>query len=68
MQEGASTNNVHVAMRTLNVVLPHVFDVACFSNTLDGVGSNFSIPMLLKFWVSLFSHGPEVKLSFKEKT
>ena len=57
MWDSALTNNV--AMQTLAVVYPHVFDVACFSHTLDHVGSNFNSPILLKFinsWISLFSH------------
>ena len=69
MRDGASSNNV--AMRTLNVVYPHVFDVACFSHTLDRVGSHFNTPVLLEFinsWISLFSHSPKVKLLWKEKT
>ena len=69
MRDGASSNNA--AMRTLNVVYPHVFDVACFSHTLDRVGSHFNTPVLLEFinsWISLFSHSLKVKLLWKEKT
>ena len=58
-------------MRTLNVVYPHIFDVACFSHTLDRVGRWFSTPNLIEFintWISLFSHSPKVKLLWKEKT
>ena len=69
MRDGASTNNV--AMRTLAVVYPHVFDVACFSHTLDRVGSHVNTPILLEFinsWISLFSHSSKVKLLWKEKT
>ena len=69
MRDGASSNKV--AMRTLKVVYPHVFDVACFSHTLDRVGSHFNMPVLLEFinsWISLFSHSPKVKLLWKEKT
>ena len=68
MRDGASSNNV--AMRTLNVVYPHVFDVACFSHTLVRVGSHFNMPVMLEFinsWISLFSDSPKVKLLWKEK-
>ena len=69
MRDGASSNNV--AMRTLNVVYPYVFDVECFSHTLDRVGSHFNTPVLPEFinsWTSLFSHSPKVKILWKEKT
>ena len=69
MRDGASSNNV--AMRTLNVVYPHIFDVAYFSHTLDRVGRWFSTPNLIEYintWISLFSHSPKVKLLWKEKT
>lgn len=69
MRDGASTNNV--AMRTLAVVYPHVFDVACFSHTSNRVGSHFNTPILIEFknsWISLFSHSSKVKLLWKEKT
>ncbi len=69
MRDGASTNNV--AMRTLNVVYPHIFDVACLSHTLDRVGGRFNTPVLIEFintCISLFSHSPKVKLLWSEKT
>ena len=69
MWDGASTNNV--AMRTLNVLYCNIFDVTCFSHTLDCVGNHFQVPILLEFingWVSLFSHSSKVKLLWKVKT
>ena len=62
MRDGASTNNV--AMRTLNVLYSNIFDVTCFSHTLDHVGNQFDMPVLLEFingLVSLFSHSSKVK-------
>ena len=41
MRDGASTNNV--AMQTLNVLYSHIFDVKCFSHTLDRVGNHFDV-------------------------
>ena len=39
-------------MQTLDVVYHHVFDVACFSHTLDHVGSRFNMPILHEFPVA----------------
>ena len=39
MRDGASVNSV--AIRTLKVVYPLLFDVRCFSHTIDRVGSHF---------------------------
>ena len=58
-------------MRTLCVVYPHVFDVTCFSHTLDHVGGHFNTPVLMEFintWISLFSHSSKVKLLWRERT
>ena len=44
MCDGASTNNI--AMRTIGVIYPNLFDVCCFSHTLDRVGNHFKIVTL----------------------
>ena len=56
MQDSTSTNNV--AKRTLPVVYPHTFDVACFSHTLD-----YFNPILLDSLIPGL-----LKLLWKEKT
>lgn len=54
MRDGASLNNV--AMGVVKVVYPNIFDVRCFSHTLDLIGEKFSLPVLTSFstaWISL---------------
>ena len=55
MRDRASVNGV--AMKTVKIVYPKVFDVGCFSHTIDRVGEHFNIPILTEFvtnWLSLF--------------
>ena len=69
MYDRAACNGV--ALRMLKIVYPQLVDVGCFSHTLDLVGEKFSIPHLSSFtlwWVSLFSHSPQSKLLWKERT
>lgn len=69
MQDGASVNNV--AMRTLSVIYPYVFDVRCVSHTLDLVGGKFIFPVLVSFivsWIALFSHSHKAKAMWKQHT
>ena len=69
MHDGASTNNI--AMRTIGVIYPNLFDVCCFSHTIDRVGNHFKIATLSEFissWISLFSHSSKVKLLWRERT
>ena len=66
MQDRASINNV--AMATVKVLYPDVFDVGCFSHTIDHVGERFHIPMLDEFvsaWILLFSHSPKARLAWR---
>jgi hypothetical protein len=69
MHDRASANDV--AIRTLKVVYPAIIDIACFSHTLDLLGSKFVVPHLHDFMtvcVSLFSHSPKARLIWKEHT
>ena len=69
MRDGASTNSV--AVRTLSILYPNLFDVKCFSHTLDRVGEHYDIPVLNQFttaWVSMFSHNPKARLCWREQT
>jgi len=57
MRDRASVNNV--AIRHIKVMFPTLFDIGCYSHTLDLVGSKFHLPTLEEFvkpWISLFSH------------
>ena len=62
MRDRASVNGV--AMRTVKIVYPKIFDVGCFSHTIDRVGEHFNIPNLTEFvtnWLTLFSHSIKAK-------
>ena len=68
MIDRAAVNNV--AMQTLKVVYPSLFDIGCFSHTLDRVGEKFNTPALTEFmhsWLSMFSHSPKARLLWKSK-
>ena len=69
MRDGASVNGV--AIRTLQVLYPNVFDVTCFSHTANNAGHHFQFPVLQKFirlWVQLVSHSSKAKLAWKQRT
>ena len=69
MRDRASVNNV--AMSTVKVLYPDVFDVGCFSHTIDHVGERFCTPTLDEFvtaWITLFSHSPKAKLTWHART
>ena len=69
MQDQASVNNM--AMLTLSIVYPQVFDIGCFSHILDRVGENMITLVLDEFtksWISMFSRSPKAKLTWKTLT
>ena len=69
MRDRASVSNV--AMATVKVLYPGVFDVGCFSHTIDHVGERFHTPALNKFvtaWITLFSHSPKARLAWHTRT
>ena len=69
MRDRASVNSV--AVRTLSIVYPQVFDIGCFSHTLDHVGEHLRTPVLDDFisaWIGLFSQSPKNKLMWKTIT
>ena len=69
MRDRASVNSV--AMRTLSIVYPQVFDIECFSHTLDHVGEHLRTLVLDDFisaWIGLFSRSPKNKLMWKTIT
>ena len=62
MHDRASVNNV--AIRTLKIVFPKIFDVGCFSHMLDHVGEKFDTPILDAFsksWLNMFSRSLKTK-------
>ena len=69
MRDRASVNNV--AIRHIKIMFPNLFDIGCYSHTLDPVGSKFELPTLEEFvkpWISLFSHSPKTRFEWKCKT
>lgn len=69
MHDRASANTV--AMTTIKVLYPNMFDVGCYSHTLDHVGERFKTPVLddfIRLWISLFSHSPRTRFKWKEIT
>ena len=56
IRDGASVNGV--ALRQLKFVYSNLFDVVCFSHTIDNVGNHFEFRILdsfTQYWVSLFA-------------
>ena len=50
---------------------PSMFDVGCFSYTLDQVGDHFHTPTIKEFgtaWISLFSHSHKTRMIWREHT
>ena len=69
IRDRASVNSV--AMHTIKVVYSKIFDVGCYSHTLDHVGEKMDTSVLhdfIKGWVSLFAHSPKTRLAWSTLT
>ena len=69
MYDRTSTN--FMAMSTLKVLYPDIFDISCFSHTIDHVGERFCTPTINEFvtvLISLFSHSPKSHLAWQAHT
>lgn len=69
MRDRPSLNNVDI--RHIIVMFPCLFDIGCYSHTLDLVGSKFELPTFEEFvkpWISLFSHSPKARFEWRSKT
>ena len=69
LRDGASVNGC--ALRAMKALFPKMFEVTCFSHTIDLVGSRFEVPTLDQFtqwWIQLFSRSAAAKLRWKERT
>ena len=67
MHDGPSVNGA--AVRNVRLFYARLFDVVCFSHTIDNVGSHFEFQVLdsfVRFWIGLFSHSYNVKLARRE--
>ena len=47
MRDRASVNSL--AMKTVKIVYSKMFDIGCFSHTINRVGEHFNIPTLTEF-------------------
>lgn len=59
------------ALRQLKFFYSNLFDVVCFSYTIDNVGNHFEFRILdsfTQYWVSLFAHSFNAWLLWKQKT
>ena len=55
----------------MKIVFPKIFDIGCFSHTIDHVGENIKAPVLDKFakvWIGMFSRSPKTKLAGRTMT
>lgn len=69
MRDGASVNGA--ALRQLSFFYPELFDVVCFSHTIDNVGNHFEFQVLdlfTRYWIGMFSHSYNARLVWREKT
>ena len=69
MRDGASVNGA--ALRQLMFFYPKLFDVVCFSHTIDNVGNHFEFKILdlfARYWISMFSHSYNARLVWRERT
>ena len=69
MRDGASVNGC--ALRALKALSPKMFEVMCFSHTIDLVGYRFEVPTLdqfIQWWIQLFSRSAAAKIRWKERT
>lgn len=53
MRDRASVNSA--AMHTVSILYNFIFDMGCFSHTIDHVGEWMNTPVLDKSWIGLFS-------------
>ena len=68
-RDGAGVNGA--ALRQLSVFYPSIFDVICFSHSLDNIGDLFVIQMLAEFthlWITLFARSPASRLAWRTQT
>ena len=58
-------------MRNVKFFYADLFDVVCFSHTIDNVGFHFEFQVLdsfVRFRIGLFSHSYNAKLAWRENT
>jgi len=56
------------AQNIVSFIFPNMFNVVCFSHTLDNVGNHFEIPTQKEFgslWIRIFCNSCKAKLLWK---
>ena len=69
MRDNAFVNNI--AMQMVRVFYSKVFDIGCFSHTINHVDEKFDTPVLKELtsaWISIFSRSLKNKLAWKPQT
>ena len=69
MRDGASVNEA--GLRQVMFFFPNIFNVICFSHTIDNVGKHFEFSVLDTFsrcWNTMFSLSPAARLLWKTRT
>ena len=69
MRDGTSVKGA--VLRQLLFFYPKLFDVVCFSHTIDNVGSHFEFQTLdffARYWKSVFAHSYNARLVWRERT
>ena len=68
-RDGSSVNGA--ALRQLMFFYQNLFDVVCFSHTIDNVGNHFQcriLDLLTRYWIGMFSHSYNARLVWRERT
>lgn len=69
MRDGASVNEA--GLQQISFYFPNIFNVTCFSHTIDNVGKHFEFTVLDIFsrnWNTMFSLSPAARLLWKTRT
>ena len=69
MKDGAAVNEA--ALRQVAFFFPSIFNVTCFSHTIDNVGQHFQFRVLdtfMRYWNTMFSLSPAARLLWKLRT
>ena len=69
MRDGASVNRA--ALRQLLFFYPKLFNVVCFSHTIDEVRSHFefqTLDLFACYWKGMFAHSYNARLVWRERT
>ncbi|KAK3721851.1 hypothetical protein QZH41_002279 [Actinostola sp. cb2023] len=69
MRDSAAVNEA--ALRQIGFYFPNMFNVKCFSHTIDNAGKHFEFSVLdtfSRYWSTMFALSPAARLAWKTKT